>query len=59
MTPISFLEFKSIVLRDALGFGLRYATPIGRMAVDIGFNLKPDTDLGEPPFGFYFSVNIL
>jgi len=46
-------------LRDAVGVGLRYGTPIGRLAVDVGFNLNPDTDLGEPRFGFYFNIDTL
>src|SRR5207237_6168915 len=33
-TPRSF--FRDIVLRDAIGFGLRWLTPIGRLAIDIG-----------------------
>lgn len=61
VTPVSFLDFKNsvFVLRDAAGVGLRWATPIGRMAIDLGVNLDPDPLLGEKRFGFYFAVNVL
>jgi outer membrane translocation and assembly module TamA len=39
--------------------GLRWLTPIGRMAIDIGMNLTPDQILGEPRFGPYFSIDPL
>jgi outer membrane protein assembly factor BamA len=48
-----------LVLRDAVGVGLRWLTPIGRMAIDIGLNLTPDQILGEPRFGPYFSIDPL
>jgi outer membrane protein assembly factor BamA len=56
-TPKSF--FRDIVLRDAVGFGLRWLTPIGRLAIDIGINLNRDELLGEPQFGPYFSIDPL
>jgi outer membrane protein insertion porin family len=46
-----------LVLRHAVGTGLRWLTPIGRMAIDIGFNLAPDALLGEPAWGPYFSID--
>ena len=49
--------FEHLVLRQAVGTGLRWLTPIGRVAFDIGFNLDPDPLLGEPQYGFYFSIN--
>ncbi len=57
LTPTSIL--KNLVLRDAVGFGLRWLTPIGRMAIDLGMNLSPDDLLGEPRFGPYFSIDPL
>jgi outer membrane protein assembly factor BamA len=48
-----------LVLRDAVGVGLRWLTPIGRMAIDLGMNLTPDQLLGEPRFGPYFSIDPL
>ncbi len=53
--PYQFL--RHIILRHAVGFGVRWLTPIGRMAIDIGFNLAPDALLGEPQFGPYFSID--
>jgi outer membrane protein assembly factor BamA len=55
--PRSF--FRDIVLRDAIGVGLRWLTPIGRLAIDIGINLNRDELLGEPQFGPYFSIDPL
>jgi outer membrane protein assembly complex protein YaeT len=55
--PRSF--FRDVVLRDAIGFGLRWLTPIGRLAIDIGINLNRDELLGEPQFGPYFSIDPL
>jgi outer membrane protein assembly factor BamA len=49
----------NLVLRDAVGAGLRWLTPIGRMAIDIGVNLTPDVLLGEPRWGPYFSIDPL
>ncbi|HEY6912051.1 MAG TPA: BamA/TamA family outer membrane protein, partial [Myxococcales bacterium] len=49
--------FKQITLRQAMGGGLRWLTPIGRMAIDIGVNLAPDALLGEPQYGPYFSID--
>ncbi len=49
--------FKQITLRQAVGAGLRWLTPIGRMAIDIGVNLAPDALLGEPQYGPYFSID--
>lgn len=54
-TPTSMLHH--LVLRDAVGAGLRWLTPIGRMAIDIGVNLAPDVVLGEPQWGPYFSID--
>jgi outer membrane protein assembly factor BamA len=55
--PYQFL--RHITLRHAVGTGLRWLTPIGRMAIDIGVNLQPDAILGEPQWGPYFSIDPL
>jgi outer membrane protein assembly factor BamA len=55
--PTKFRE--TFALRDAVGAGLRWLTPIGRLAIDIGYNLHPDPVLGEPQFGPYFSIDPL
>jgi outer membrane protein assembly factor BamA len=49
----------NFTLRSAAGGGVRWLTPIGRMAIDIGFNLSPDATLGEPSLGPYFSIDPL
>ena len=51
--------FHTLVLRDAVGVGLRWLTPIGRIAVDLGVNLAPDQLFGEPRLGPYFSIDPL
>lgn len=56
-SPTSILN--NLVLRDAVGVGLRWLTPIGRIAIDLGMNLSPDALLGEQRFGPYFSIDPL
>jgi outer membrane protein insertion porin family len=51
--------FSTLVLRDAVGIGLRWLTPIGRVAIDLGFNLSPDELFAEPRVGPYFSLDPL
>jgi outer membrane protein insertion porin family len=51
--------FKTLVLRDAVGVGLRWLTPIGRLAIDLGINLAPDPLFGEPRLGPYFAIDPL
>jgi len=44
-------------LRWNVGLGLRYATPVGPLAVDYGFNLSRQTS--DEPFGaFHFSIGL-
>jgi outer membrane protein insertion porin family len=56
-TPYQF--FRHITLRHAIGTGLRWLTPIGRVAIDLGFNLNPDSLLGEPRYAPYFSIDAI
>jgi outer membrane protein assembly factor BamA len=56
-SPYQFL--KTLTLRHAVGGGIRWLTPIGRMAIDIGVNLAPDALLGEPQYGPYFSIDAI
>jgi outer membrane protein assembly factor BamA len=44
------------VLRYAAGVGLRYVTPVGPLAFDVGFNLDRDEALNEAPTQFHFSI---
>jgi outer membrane protein assembly factor BamA len=50
------LNFKPWQLRYAVGPGLSADTPIGPIALDIGINLAPHTNLGEPTWQFNFSI---
>lgn len=45
-------------LRTASGAGLRYATPVGPVALDLGVNLNPDEALNESRFALHFSIGL-
>ncbi len=46
-------------LRPTAGFGLRFGTPVGPIAFDLGFLLAPRDYLGEETFGsFHFSIGL-
>ncbi|MGO9063248.1 MAG: BamA/TamA family outer membrane protein, partial [Myxococcaceae bacterium] len=51
-------QFRPFVLRPVAGVGLRYATPIGPLALDLGFNLAPDASLNEQLAAIQFSVGL-
>lgn len=42
--------------RDAVGVGLRYATPIGAVSLDLGYKLDLNRDRTESQWPIYFSV---
>lgn len=48
--------FDLSVLRYTAGVGLRYVTPVGPLAFDVGFNLDRDEALNEAPTQFHFSI---
>jgi len=50
--------FDPTQLRTATGFGLRYATPVGPVALDLGFNLDRDELLNEDPVALHFSIGL-
>ena len=50
--------WKPFELRPSAGAGIRYVTPVGPLALDVGFNLDPDTSLNEPVFAIHFSVGL-
>ena len=51
-------RYKPFDLRPVAGLGVRYVTPVGPLALDVGFNLDPDVQLNEPIFAVQFSVGV-
>lgn len=47
---------QAFTLRPVVGAGVRYATPIGPLALDLGINLTPDLVINEPQFVFHFNI---
>jgi len=47
-----------LTLRWTVGVGLRYATPVGPIAIDYGFNLSRRSELLEPFGAFHFSIGL-
>ena len=54
----SAATWKPLDLRPVAGAGVRYVTPVGPLALDVGFNLAPDDRLNEPVFAIQFSVGL-
>ncbi|MBU8895962.1 BamA/TamA family outer membrane protein [Corallococcus sp. M34] len=48
--------FDPTELRYSAGVGLRYVTPVGPLAFDVGFNLDRDEAVNEAPTQFHFSI---
>lgn len=44
--------------RAIAGTGFRYGTPVGPLALDVGFNLSPDTVINEPSFVIHFNIGV-
>ena len=51
-------QYRPFSLRPVAGVGLRYGTPIGPLALDLGFNLAPDASLNEQLAAIQFSVGL-
>lgn len=51
-------EFRPLDLRYIAGAGIRYVTPIGPLAFDLGVNLFPDTSINEPTVTLHFSIGL-
>ena len=49
-------RFQLKSLRYSTGAGLRYVTPVGPLAFDVGINLDPDETLNEPAAQLHFSI---
>jgi outer membrane protein assembly factor BamA len=55
------MSFKPEDLKVTPGFGLRYGTPVGPLALDLGFNPFPDPKLNETAFSasyIQFSIGL-
>jgi outer membrane protein assembly factor BamA len=56
-----WLEPRNVRLQDvrlSLGFGLRFVTPIGPAALDVGFNMNRDEKLNESLAAVHFNVGV-
>lgn len=51
--PTSFGPFRTVA-----GGGVRYVTPIGPLALDLGVNLAPDASINEPAFVVHFNIGV-
>jgi outer membrane protein assembly complex protein YaeT len=52
------LAYRLVDLRANVGFGLRFVTPIGPAALDVGFNVSPDRALNERTFAPHFTIGL-
>lgn len=52
------LRVNLLDLRYVAGAGLRYETPIGPLALDLGFNLFPDVTVNEPIYNLHFNIGL-
>jgi outer membrane protein insertion porin family len=48
----------NFAVRPVAGTGLRYLSPIGPLALDVGFNLFPDSVVNEALFNIHFNVGV-
>jgi outer membrane protein assembly complex protein YaeT len=52
------LAYRLVDLRANVGIGLRFITPIGPAAVDVGFNVTPDQRLNERLAAPHFTIGL-
>jgi outer membrane translocation and assembly module TamA len=45
-------------LRANVGFGLRFVTPVGPAALDVGFNITPDPRVNEATVAPHFTIGL-
>lgn len=55
---LSAARYDPWALRYVAGMGVRYLTPVGPLALDLGFNLHPDPVVNEQAFALHFSVGL-
>ncbi len=51
-------NFRLIDLRPNAGSGIRFVTPVGPAALDVGFNLVPDAALNERLWAVHFTIGL-
>lgn len=51
-------RYRPTELRYTVGTGIRYGTPIGPLAFDLGFNLFPDELVNEPSVQVHFNIGL-
>ena len=52
------VKYRILDLRANVGVGLRFVTPIGPAAVDVGFNLQPDAAINERTLAPHFTIGL-
>jgi outer membrane protein assembly factor BamA len=50
--------YRLVDLRPSAGVGLRFVTPVGPAALDLGFNLDPDRRINERLFAPHFTIGL-
>jgi outer membrane protein insertion porin family len=55
---LTLADYNPWKLRTVAGAGLRYGTPIGPIAFDLGVNLAPDLQINEPRANLHFSIGL-
>jgi len=51
-------HYRLLDLRANVGFGIRFVTPIGPAALDVGFNVTPDDRLNERIVAPHFTIGL-
>ena len=51
-------QLPALDLRANVGFGLRFVTPIGPAALDLGFNVEPDDRINERILAPHFTIGL-
>lgn len=51
-------KYALLDLRTNIGVGLRFVTPIGPAAVDLGFNVQPDHAINERSWAPHFTIGL-